>query len=102
MGSFSHLQPEQGGDITFIKHLRCAGRCFVQRKILSGTGEQFIFIHTAQHEKKLGLFVEPGADTIERRRDVLAHVRPVRTAAGQLDFLSATETGHRPPDRPGP
>ena len=87
MGSFSHLQPEQSRNIAVVKHLRRAGRCSCQRKILSGTGEQFIFIHVAQHKKKLRLFVEPGADAIERRRNVLAHVCPIRTAAGQLDFL---------------
>ena len=79
--SVGHLQPEQRRNITVVKHLRCSGRCFAQSNILSGNGEQFIFIHTSQHEEKLGLFVEPGANTIERCRDVFAHVGPVRAAA---------------------
>src|ERR1019366_9118508 len=45
--SLDHLQPEQGGDITVIKHLRCGRYCFFQRKFLSGICEQLIFIDTA-------------------------------------------------------
>ena len=48
--------------------------------------DEFVFIHAAQHEKKLRLFVEPGANSIEHRRNMLAHAGPVRTAAGELDL----------------
>src|SRR5262249_1006533 len=41
---------------------------------------------TAQYEEQPGLVIKPCADTIERRGDMLAHIRPIRTAAGQLDF----------------
>jgi len=43
-------KPEQRRNITVVKHLRCSGRCFAQSNILSGNGEQFIFINTSQHE----------------------------------------------------
>src|SRR5712672_1792977 len=87
IGGFGHLQPEQRCDIAFVEYLRRTGRCSCSCNILPGTGEQFIFIHTAQHEEKLRLFVESGANAIERRRDVFAHVCPVRTTTRQLDFL---------------
>jgi hypothetical protein len=51
-----------------------------------GAREQLVFIDPTQHEEKLGFFIESRADAIEYRRDVLAHVRPIRTGAGQLDF----------------
>src|SRR5580692_12233934 len=50
-------------------------------------GQQFILVDAAQFKEKLRLFVESRTNAIERRRDVLAHVGPVRTAARQLDFL---------------
>jgi hypothetical protein len=34
--------------------------------------EQFIFIYVAQDKEKLRLFIKPGADTIQCRRNVLA------------------------------
>jgi hypothetical protein len=46
-----------------------------------------MFVHVAQHKQKLGLFVESGPNAIQSRCNVLAHVGPVWTAAGQLDFL---------------
>src|SRR6266478_6263798 len=82
-----HLQPEQRGDVAVVEYLRRDGRCSRKRKILPGIGEQFIFIHAAQHEEKLRLFIEPGANAVERSRNVFAHVCPVRAAARQLDLL---------------
>src|SRR4051794_356849 len=86
-GRFSHLQPEQGREIATLEHLGWAWRWLCQRKVLSGTGEQVMFVHVAQHKQKLGLFVESGPNAIQSRCNVLAHVGPVRTAAGQFDFL---------------
>src|SRR5260221_13769394 len=86
IGGLGHFQSEQGRNITVVEHLPGAWHCLCQRKVLSGAGDQFIFIHTAQHEQQLGFIVEPGTDTIERRGDMFAHICPVRTAAGQLDF----------------
>ena len=54
---------------------------------LPGAGEQFVFVDAAQHEQQLRLLVEPGADAVEHRGDVLAHVGPVRAAARQLDLV---------------
>jgi len=87
VGSIDHLQPEQGGDITIIKHLGCGRYCFFQRKFLSGICKQLVLVDTAQREKQCGLFVEPGADAIEYRRDVFTHAGPVGAAARQLDLL---------------
>ena len=44
------------------------GADFDIAKILPGAGQQFGFIDAAQHEEQLRLFVEPGADAVERRR----------------------------------
>src|SRR4051812_20634578 len=55
--SLRHRQTEQRRNITVVQHPLCSGRCFAQSNILSGNGEQFIFIHSSQHEEKLGLFV---------------------------------------------
>ena len=79
-----HLQPEQGRDIAAVEHL--GWRCLGQGYIASGAGEQLVFVHAAQHEEELRLIVEPGTDPIQCRRDMLAHVRPVRAAAGELDL----------------
>jgi hypothetical protein len=38
-------------------------------------------------KEKLRVFVESGANAVERRRNVFAHVCPVRTTTGQFDFL---------------
>src|SRR5674476_401651 len=50
-----------------------------------------MFIDVAQQKEKLRLFVESGADAIQYRRDVLAHVCPIRTTARELDFLRRRE-----------
>jgi hypothetical protein len=84
--SLGHLQPEQRRNITVVKHLRCSGRCFAQSNILSGNGEQFIFIHTSQHEEKLGLFVEPGATKAFVRGGYVSE-----TAVGQAGFRGMDE-----------
>ena len=79
---FDHLQPEQRRDIAVAEQLGRAGRSLGFQEILPGAGEQLFLIDAAQHKKKFGFFVESGANTIERRGNVLAHVCPVRTATG--------------------
>ena len=50
-------------------------------KLLVKEAETVRFFRDAQHEQKLRLFVEPGADPVKRRCNVLTHVRPIRAAA---------------------
>ena len=38
-------------------------------------------------EEQFGLLVEPGADTVQHRGDMLAHRRPVQAIATELDIL---------------
>ena len=49
-------------------------------------GEQILLVDRTQPEQKFWLFVQPRADAVQHRRNVLAHRRVVRAAAGEADF----------------
>ena len=60
---------------------------FGERRLPSRICDQFLFVHAMQPEEQFRLPIEPDADAIENRRSVLAHIGPVRTAAGKVDFF---------------
>ena len=55
-----------------------------------------------KREQEVRIGVEPRADAVERRRHMLAHVRPIRAGAGHLDLAAAPGTDRRPRGRRAP
>ena len=82
----------RGGDrLLAARFARLGGRCSVD-----GARDQFQVIDLAQQEQQFGLLVEPGADAIHHRGDVLAHAGPVRARAVHLDFSRLREESSAP------
>src|SRR5207249_4463466 len=82
----SHLQSEDLGEIAAVEDPVRRRAFSGQRQPLASPRDQFALVHLAQLEENLGLTVEAPSDSVEHCRDVLAHRRPVRAAAGQIDL----------------
>src|ERR1035437_2849927 len=80
-----HVQPKELGEI-LASEIPCGSllRAWQRR---AGAGYQFLFVHSAKPKEELGLLVQASADAIENSRNMLAHLRPVRATARQLDLF---------------
>ncbi|HEY8067237.1 MAG TPA: hypothetical protein VIF40_21295 [Methylosinus sp.] len=56
-----------------------------------GVRDQIRAVDAAQKEKQLWLPVEARPDAIERRRDMLAHIRPIWAGARHFDLARGRE-----------
>ena len=50
-------------------------------------GNQRVMIGLAEPEKQLRLMIKLDANRLERRCDVLAHIRPIGARAGEMNFV---------------
>ena len=73
-----------------------------QRSRLACVDDQFLLVHRAQAEEKLGLVIEPRADAVQHRRDMLAHAGPVRDNCTKAGSRPVKGTGRRSAGRSAP
>src|ERR1035441_8945660 len=85
-GAPRHVEAEHRGEVLASKTLAGGRRLLPEWRRLARAGEQFDLVHATQTEQQLGLVIEPRADAIQHRRDVLAHIRPIRATARKLDL----------------
>src|SRR5207247_2598508 len=81
-----HLQPEQLRQALAAKNFIRERAALGQRNAAAGLGDQILLVDPAQLEEEFGLLVEPGADAVEYRRNVLAHRGPVGATAREPDL----------------
>ena len=84
-------QPEQRGDVLILQSLSRRGRGALKHQVGSDAGEQLALVDVAQQKEQLRTFVQARSDAVQHGRDVLAHRRPVRAAAGEADLFRRRE-----------
>ena len=87
-----HFQAEQRRDVAVLEHLGGSRR---GASVMPSPAPAISSLSSTPRStnSSSGCCVEPRADAVQHRRDVLAHVGPVRAAARQLDLAGA---GNRP------
>src|ERR1035441_6410014 len=80
-GALRHVEAEHRGEVLASETLARGRRLLPEWRCLARAGEQFQLVHAPQAEQQLRLVIEPRADAIQYRCDMLAHVRPVRATA---------------------
>lgn len=86
-GALRHVEAENPGEV-FASEKLAGGRPLLgDRSRLTRVDDQIRLVHPAQAEEKLGLAIEPRADAIQHRRDMLAHIGPVGATARKLDLI---------------
>src|SRR6202044_3489501 len=98
--TLSHVQTEDVRKIFIAEELRYSRTLPGQRQCLADLGDEILFVDLMQPEEEFGLVVEPGADGVEHRRHMLAHIRPVRATARKLDLLRRWEQARLLPADP--
>src|ERR1039457_2479936 len=86
-GALRHVEAENLGEV-FASEKLAGGRSLLRQwNCLARVDNQFHLIHSTQAEEKFGLVIEPRADAVQHRRDMLAHAGPVGATARKLDLL---------------
>src|ERR1035441_881611 len=85
-GTLHHVEAEHRREILASQTLVCRRCLLPEWRRLARAGEQFQLVHATQSKQQLRLVIKPRADAIKHRRNMLAHVRPVRATARKQDL----------------
>src|SRR5271157_12701 len=85
--ALGHIQSEELGKVFPAEDLGSIRSLLGQREPLTGLGDEFLLVDFMESKKEFGLLVQPGADAVEDRRDMLAHRGPVRATARKPDLV---------------